>query len=136
MMRRVFFIAGVVVLAAISGCANIPALAGAEGVSAVLTKKTVTDQIVSFTSGKNCSTARVDRGQSYCVEDEINPPPKVYCYRTLGSVSCYDRPDPYKGGQKALGRDESGLAKKQVMPRAPRKPFFENEDKDYFDSGS
>ncbi len=131
-----FFIAALVMLAAVSGCANIPVFAEAEGVSAVLTKKTVTDHIVSLSSGKNCSSARVDRGQSYCVEDEINPPPKVYCYRTLGSVSCYDRPDPYNGGQKALGRDESGPAKKQVMPRASRKPFFEEEDKDYFNPGS
>ncbi len=124
-------------LAAVSGCANIPAFAGAEGVSAVLTKKTVSDQIVSFTSGKNCSTARVDRGQSYCVEDEINVQPKVYCYRTLGSVSCYDEPDPYNGGQRAVGRDQSNLVKKRVMPRtSSRKWFFEEEDKDYFDPGS
>ncbi len=136
MMRRVFFIAGLVVLAAVSGCANIPVFAEAEGVSTVLTKKTVTDHIVSLASGKNCSTVRVDRGQSYCVEDEINPPPKVYCYRTLGSVSCYNEPDPYKGGQKAIGRDEGALVKKQVMPRASQKPFFEDEDKDYFDPGS
>ncbi len=132
-----FFIAGLVMLAAISGCSMIPTFAGAEGVSAVLTKKTVTDQIVSFTSGKNCSTVRVSRGQSYCAEDEINAPPKVYCYRTLGSVSCYDRLDPYKGGQKAVGRDESNLVKKQVVPRSSsQRWFFEDEDRNYFDQGS
>ncbi len=111
MMRRVLFIAGLVMLAAISGCSVIPTFAAAEGVSTVLTKKTVTDHIVSLARGKDCSTIRVDRGQSYCVEDEINPPVNVYCYRTLGSVSCYNKKNPYNSGQKALGRDGSDLAK-------------------------
>jgi hypothetical protein len=111
MMRRAFFIAALVMLAAISGCSMVPTFAAAEGVSTVLTKKTITDHIVSLASGKNCSTVRVSRGQSYCVEDEINPPTNVYCYRTLGSVSCYNKRNPYNSGQKALGRDGSNLAK-------------------------
>lgn len=134
MMRKVFFIAA---LAFLAGCAMIPPIAGVEGVSAVLTKKTVTDHIVSFSSGKNCSTIRVGRGQSYCVEDEVNVQPRVFCYRTLGSVSCYKNPDPYNGGQSAVGRDESNLVKKPIAPKPLfRRWLFEDKNESYLDQGS
>lgn len=76
----------------------------AEVVSLVATGKTATDHIVSMGTGKDCSTIRAkDEGQ-YCVSK--NPPiqrPDVYCYRTLGQVSCYREPDPYGDGAQAVG---------------------------------
>lgn len=78
----------------------------AEVVSLVATGKTASDHIVSMSTGKDCSTIRAkDEGQ-YCVSK--NPPiqrPDVYCYRSLGQVSCYREPDPYGDGAQAVGME-------------------------------
>ena len=88
----------------LSSCAAlVPPVAAIEGVSAVATGKPLSDHIVSYSSGKNCSFVRASTGRSYCVEEEHNPTPKVWCYRTLGSVSCYDRADPHNGKQRKVG---------------------------------
>ncbi|MBF0268379.1 MAG: hypothetical protein HQL44_07285 [Alphaproteobacteria bacterium] len=75
-----------------------------EVVSLVATGKTATDHVASLATGKDCSTIRAkDEGQ-FCVSR--NPPiqrPDVYCYRTLGQVSCYREPDPYGDGAQAVG---------------------------------
>lgn len=81
-------------------------LAQFEVVSVVASDKTVGDHIISFTSGKDCSSVRAQLGQYYCKEDEPKDPPKPYCYRTLGNVTCYSASDPYNGQQQPLGRDE------------------------------
>ena len=62
------------------------------------TDKTLTDHLVSFNTGKNCSTVRLEQGRSYCREDEPNPMPaaNVTCYQTLGDVTCYTQPDPMR----------------------------------------
>ncbi len=88
----------------LSACtALVPPIAAVEGITAVGTGKPLSDHIVSYASGKNCSIVRSSTGRSYCEEDELNPSPKVWCYRSLGSVDCYDRPDPYNGNQRQLG---------------------------------
>jgi len=86
-----------------------PRLAAVDGVSAVGTGKTVSDHFVSFASGKNCSTIRSNTGRTYCEEDEPNPTPKVWCYRTIGKAVCYDRPDPYQGNQRKMGENDHNL---------------------------
>ena len=63
-----------------------------EGASVVATDKTIGDHIISYSQGKNCSTVRKEKGLTYCEEDEIAEPEEVYCYRTLGNVTCYNRP--------------------------------------------
>jgi hypothetical protein len=35
----------------------------------------------------------------------------VYCYRTLGKVTCYDRPDPHKGRHRRVGNNDHNLIK-------------------------
>lgn len=65
-----------------------------EGVSLLTTEKAVEDHIFSAYSGKDCSAIRVERGETYCREDELNPTPVVHCYRTLGDVTCYEKPNP------------------------------------------
>lgn len=62
--------------------------------SVMATDKTIPDHLVSYRSGKDCSTVRVEQGRTYCREDEPNPQPVAYCYRTLGDVTCYSQPDP------------------------------------------
>lgn len=58
------------------------------------TDKTLSDHLMSWKTGKNCSTVRVEQGRTYCREDEPNPMPAVFCYPTLGDVMCYAQPDP------------------------------------------
>lgn len=86
----------------LAGCVGasgvVPGAAQLEGVSTIATEKPFTDHVVSFFSGKNCSSIRREKGQTYCEEDELqSAAPKVYCYRALGGVTCYDRPDPFDG---------------------------------------
>lgn len=55
---------------------------------------------------------RREKGLSYCVEEEVSPP-ESYCYRTLGEVSCYDRPNPFPGVHHAVGILDSVAATMQ-----------------------
>ncbi|MCW9036036.1 MAG: hypothetical protein OQJ97_17575 [Rhodospirillales bacterium] len=77
---------------AMFGGGQVAPLAALEGASAIVTDKTLTDHIVSIASGKNCSTVRSERGLHYCEEDEPKGEAAVYCYKTIGAVTCYDRP--------------------------------------------
>lgn len=80
-----------------------------EGVSVIASDKTATDHVVSLFSGKDCSVVRTERGLSYCVEDEVRIESRVFCYQTLGSVSCYDRPDPRRSPDELMGQNEHNL---------------------------
>ena len=84
----------------VGACSLVPPIAALEGASAWGTGKTVSDHVISISSGKNCSTVRREIGRTYCEEDEANPPTTVYCYPTLGEVTCYNRPDPYNDGRQ------------------------------------
>ena len=64
------------------------------------TDKTMSDHIISFTSGKNCSSLRPEKDLTFCEEDEPQIKQNIYCYRTLATVKCYDRPDPNPGRQR------------------------------------
>ncbi len=68
-----------------------------DGVSIINTGKTIDDQVISLATGRDCSIVRASQGGPYCVD--IPPPvPMVarttYCYQSLASASCYDRPSP------------------------------------------
>ena len=102
-MRIIWAFAALMV---VSGCGAFFPVTGAEGVSVLATKKTMGDHVISLTSGKNCSHVRLRRGLTYCEEDEPNIQPRVYCYKTLAKVTCYDRPDPHRGRYIELGKDE------------------------------
>lgn len=67
------------------------------------TDKSLSDHLVSYRTGKDCSTVRVEQGRTYCREDEPNPMPTMYCYPTLGDVMCYEQPDPTRQPGDALG---------------------------------
>jgi len=74
------------------GGGPFPTVAVVDGATIMATDKTILDHIVSLSSGKNCSTVRKELGMYYCEEDEPVGDRKVYCYRTLGGVTCYDKP--------------------------------------------
>jgi hypothetical protein len=82
-----------------------------EGGSAVVTGKSLSDQAISLASGKNCSTTRISQGLTYCVEDEAVPVQNLYCYRTLGEITCYDRPE-YGDRQQKVGINDQNAVRK------------------------
>ena len=94
----------------VSACDPV-SFAGVEAASVMGSDKTLVDHAISFGSGKNCSTLRLERGQTYCAEDAKRVHQNLYCYRNLTGVTCYDRPDPYKDGQQRVDRNEQNVAK-------------------------
>ena len=81
-----------------------------EGAFVIGTDKTMTDHVISMTSGKNCSSIRKEKDLTYCEEDEPKIKQNIFCYRTLARVTCYDRPDP-NPGRKRDDLNEHNLAK-------------------------
>ncbi len=90
-MRLIALSAFLVVL---GGCSFVPGYTQVEGAFLIGTDKTMGDHIVSLTSGKNCSSVRKEKDLTYCEEDEPQIKQNIYCYKTLATVTCYDRPDP------------------------------------------
>lgn len=86
----------------------MPGLAGLEGVTVIGTGKTLSDHFISVTTGKDCSTLRRNTGRTYCEEDEVAVPDEVYCYNTLGNVTCYSRPAPHGEQQNTVGHIAAG----------------------------
>ncbi|MCP4393261.1 MAG: hypothetical protein GY804_03185 [Alphaproteobacteria bacterium] len=94
-------------IASIAGCSsnNMPpyglhsgvAFAGLETVMLINTDKTLSDHLISSYTNKDCSSVRYSEGGEYCVDTVEIPSAmyeKLFCYRTIGEVSCYDRPIP------------------------------------------
>ncbi len=56
----------------------------------------VLDEKVSQMMDQDCTSLNIMLGESYCKEkrQEIKQE-QVYCYKSLGSINCYDRKDPY-----------------------------------------
>ena len=104
---------GCAVMLGLAGCESLPGYGEAEAVSLMATKKTLTDNVVSYYSGKDCSTLRKEQGLAYCKEDQVIPKANVYCYQTLGSVTCYDRPDPYDPRRRELGDNSQNYTPKK-----------------------
>lgn len=78
------------------------ALANLEVLSVINTKKTLTDHVATWVTGKDCSTIRAQREGAWCVDWPAPPPPQqqVYCYASLARPSCYAQ--PYNEGNDRL----------------------------------
>ena len=117
-MGRFFFLS--IVLLTLSGCliASGPGLFVASVASFVNTKKTGADHVLSWATGQNCSTLAYSKGEDYCQPKEgagldyanigpggasdENAAAGAYCYRTIGTVTCYTNPDPSASAQALL----------------------------------
>jgi hypothetical protein len=105
MRFRVIFnlVAGMAMLPVLGGCAGL-SLAGvaatAEVASVVNTDRTLTDHVASNLTGQDCSTVKINTRGQYCVDPNAIPPapPPVYCYRSLGDITCFNEPNPYADG--------------------------------------
>lgn len=89
------------VLALVS-CEPVSMIAtGATFVSVIQSEETVTDKALSWALDKRCSIFQVARGEQYC--QKTGPDiPEQYCYRTLGSITCYAQPDPNASPEVAV----------------------------------
>ncbi|MCC7168171.1 MAG: hypothetical protein IT565_11440 [Rhodospirillales bacterium] len=90
---------------------------GVEVVSLVATGKTATDHLMSMATGQDCSSIRAKDEGRYCVSRLGEPikKPDVYCYRTLGQVTCYKEPDPHGDNAQPIGLEpyEKAAARQQ-----------------------
>ncbi len=99
-MTRVFVIcASLLGLSACGGEIGL-AMMSASVATFIHTDKTVMDHAVGLSIERDCSILYLARDQDYCKPEVPIEPGQVaymsqalYCYRTLGGVSCYDRPD-------------------------------------------
>jgi hypothetical protein len=99
---------GLALLANLTGCAALaatPAIAvyaGVEGVALNQTGKLASDHVVSAITGQDCSFLRYKDTGNYCLsaaeiagqEARERRDLSGYCYRNLGTVTCYGTPDP------------------------------------------
>ena len=82
------------------------ALAGATAVSFATTDKFLTDHAVSYATGEECSALQFEQTGQYCrtqeeiaaerlaeKERQLAAEPEMYCYRTLGEITCYEEED-------------------------------------------
>ena len=96
------------VLLLLAGCGGEVGLVmvGASAVSFATTDKFLTDHAVSYATGEECSSLQFEQTGEYCrtadeiaalaAEDEARQQaanPEMYCYRTLGDITCYTQED-------------------------------------------
>ena len=109
MARRIALLALILSLSGCGFATTGPGLVALTLTSISTTKKTPSDHLVSWLSGDDCSSVAMSQGKDYC-KPRIKPgegPDGVpldgdlsaentgpYCYRTIGTVTCYSRPDP------------------------------------------
>ena len=74
---------------------------GATFVSVIQSEETMTDKALSWALDKNCSIFQIARGEQYCQKSGPDIP-EQYCYRTLGSITCYAEPDPQASPEVAV----------------------------------
>lgn len=93
-----FGLAVVGLLVGLGACAPTEMVTPADVALLPLTHKTGADLAMGTIRGKDCSTARYANGGQHCVDATAQPPARtsLYCYRTLGSVTCYDKPSTAK----------------------------------------
>lgn len=65
----------------------------------IQTDKLPTDYVAEWASGKECRALVAMKDGGPLCRKSFDPPKvyekPVYCYRTLGRITCYDEPDPY-----------------------------------------
>lgn len=81
---------------------NMQGMVAADGMALMATGKTISDHLVSYTSGKNCSTVRRQIGQNFCEEDDLSEPEEIYCYNSLGDVNCFETSQPFGQQNKTV----------------------------------
>jgi hypothetical protein len=81
-------------------------LVALNAISYLETDKGVGDHIMSKMMHKDCAADRIVKDGKMCRDDDtatlVAQQAPVYCYRTLGEITCYSTPDPYKAGAEMV----------------------------------
>lgn len=90
-----------VMLLALAACGSSSFLVLSSSVANFIqTDKMPTDYVAEWASGKECRALVAMKDGGPLCRKSFDPPrvyeKPVYCYRTLGSITCYDEPDPYR----------------------------------------
>ncbi|MFQ5775816.1 MAG: hypothetical protein ACE5GS_14940 [Kiloniellaceae bacterium] len=112
-------------LLALSGCGSAGlAFGGANLATLIGGDKTIPDYAVSRVAKQDCSLLHAARNEPYCQGPSRDPRAELaalsatmYCYRTLGGVTCYDRPD-YAASSQTRVNFAYGLAPRLAAPPA------------------
>ncbi len=104
--RRLSCLILVPLLLLLSSCGTESVYAvGAGLANFVYTDKIPTDYIAEQASGKQCNLLKsIEDGGPMCRDSfdrQIIEKP-IYCYRTLGTPTCYATPDPYGTGAERI----------------------------------
>jgi hypothetical protein len=73
-------------------------LLGAGMANFIQTDRLPHDYLAELVTGKECNTLAAMRDKGPLCRDSFNPQvyeKPIYCYRTLGQITCYEEPDPY-----------------------------------------
>ena len=81
-------------------------MVGAGATSFVHTEKTLVDHAVSWATEKDCAALHTANNEPYCQSYPPDPRERLaetaeslHCYRTLGTVTCYEQPDRWASRQ-------------------------------------
>ncbi len=93
--------------------------------SFIHTDKTVVDHAVGLSTNRDCSVLYMANDENYC-KPPVPPEPgqvaymsqALYCYRTLGGVTCYDRPDYTASSQTRVVFGDTLIAPLASAPMA------------------
>ena len=116
---KTLFLACLLPLTACGMSDNLMAAAGV-GVSVgsiAAFQRTPVDALYSWWTGRDCSAVRLDRGETYCRQEEPKPEPPPYCTRTLGSVMCWQDPATVPGHPRSVADGPSDLTAEQEADR-------------------
>lgn len=118
MTRTALLLACLACLAGLPGCAGMGlAFVGANMATLMHTDKTIPDIMLSEQRGKDCSLLHAANNEPYCQSAPEDPRQVLaklaetrYCYRTIGAITCYDRPDYMASAETRLRFDSGYLS--------------------------
>jgi hypothetical protein len=85
------------------------------------------DIVVAHAGVLECNAFRLLVGKSYC--RSVEPPaPPPYCTRSLGTVDCWAKPNPYGYYQRGVADGPFGLTAEQEWDRTGRLPLYSAPD--------
>lgn len=124
MTRAALILASLIGLSACDSGAGL-ALAGAGLATVVHTQKTPADHALSWAMDENCSILHSANNEPYC--QPLPPDPRerladmsasLFCYRTLGNVTCYKRPDQSASSQTRINYAHGYAPAEEATPVA------------------